>query len=84
MSGTPFGSTTPTATPAARQAARAERGADIVVYGHSHRREAAVEGGVLYLNPGSPTASRGRGLSAAILAMEAGEVAVRFIEPDSP
>ena len=42
----------------ALQAARRVRGADIVLFGHSHRVYNQFEGGRLLFNPGSATASR--------------------------
>lgn len=66
----------------ARAAARARAaGADIVIYGHSHRPEATFEGGVLFLNPGSPTQPRGATRQAAILVMAAAVPQVRFFGP---
>lgn len=65
----------------ARERARRISGADVVVYGHSHRAEVTWEGGVLYLNPGSPTRPRGGIPSAARLKIRGGAVeAVLFGE----
>lgn len=66
----------------ARQAARAgAKDADIVVYGHSHRSENTTEGGVLFVNPGSPTQPRGGERQAAVLAMGGDGPYVRFFGP---
>ena len=69
--------------PAAGRAARlAERfpGCDAVVYGHTHVPERAEHGGVLVLNPGSPTERR-RSPSRAMLmlAVADGRIDTEFV-----
>jgi len=66
----------------AREAARAgAKDAEIVVYGHSHRSENTSEGGVLFVNPGSPTQPRGGLRQAAVLVMGEQGPHVRFFGP---
>ena len=59
-----------------KQAAQA-RGADIVMYGHTHRPDIDTEGNVIAINPGSLSYPRQEGRKATYIIMEvsdAGEV----------
>lgn len=54
---------------------------DIVVFGHEHRTVVQRRGGILFVNPGSPTFlnyCRGLG-TVAILDIESGEAQVRIV-----
>lgn len=54
-----------------KQAARA-RGADIVMYGHTHRPEIDLEDDVMVINPGSLSYPRQAGRKATYIIMEIG------------
>lgn len=54
-----------------KQAARA-RGADIVMYGHTHRPDIDLEDGVIAINPGSLAYPRQSGRKATYIIMEIG------------
>ncbi len=56
---------------------------EVVVFGHSHERLCEHAGGVLLLNPGSPTKPRGGGASAAWLHVRGGEADCEFLSEDS-
>lgn len=55
-----------------KQAARA-RGADIVMYGHTHRPDIDLEDGVMVINPGSLSYPRQSGRKATYIIMEIGD-----------
>lgn len=55
-------------------------GARVVVSGHTHRADATERDGVLYLNPGSASGSRGAGATLALLTIgEDGAVEARIL-----
>jgi len=54
---------------------------DVVIFGHTHRREAKRLGGTLFLNPGSAGQRRhGNPLSVALLKVEGKDISFKFIE----
>jgi putative phosphoesterase len=54
-------------------------GFQVVIYGHYHRPEMAVRGGVLFLNPGSPSFPRGGSKkSLALLSIRDGQAFPEF------
>ncbi|MGN1402513.1 MAG: metallophosphoesterase [Bacillus sp. (in: firmicutes)] len=61
-----------------------ETGADIVLFGHSHRPGSMQDQkGVLYINPGSISLPRGRKeKSYCLINIDGKQVSVRFFEPD--
>ncbi len=70
-------------SPAARRALG--RPVEIVVYGHSHRFAAAVEGGCLYVNPGSAGPRRFHlPRSAAVLELRGRRATVAVHDLESP
>jgi uncharacterized protein len=65
----------------ARAAAAAHPGADLVVFGHSHRAEVERVGGTLAVNPGAAGHRRFRSEpSVAIAEIVAGRIEVRIVE----
>ncbi|AUV83432.1 YfcE family phosphodiesterase [Salinigranum rubrum] len=59
-----------------------ERGADVVVFGHSHRPTLDVSGPVALLNPGSHAQPRGNRPGHAELEPVAGGLRCRLVTPD--
>lgn len=57
----------------------AAEGFGVVVTGHSHLPRIEHANGVLFLNPGSPTRSRGEGHTVAILEIVNGEPDARIV-----
>ena len=58
--------------------------ADILIFGHSHRRLLRRVGGTLFLNPGAIAHARDESPSVAILTISANDVSVAFIEVARP
>jgi len=59
----------------------ATAGIKIVISGHTHQTAAVQSGGILFLNPGSPTAPRyGTAASVAMLKVDQGKITYRFHE----
>lgn len=53
----------------------------VVISGHTHQAAAVQSGGILFLNPGSPTTPRyGSDASVAMLNVNKGEIRYRFFE----
>ncbi|SIT83495.1 metallophosphoesterase [Edaphobacillus lindanitolerans] len=60
-----------------------ELGADIVLFGHTHGYGAEVDGGILFINPGSPVRPwPGRPPTWARIEGTGEGVTVRFVNPD--
>jgi putative phosphoesterase len=59
----------------------AAAGVQVVISGHTHQAAAVRSNGILFLNPGSPTAPRfGTAPSMALLQVDQGKIRHRFIE----
>ncbi len=59
----------------------AAAGIKVVISGHTHQAAAVQSGGILFLNPGSPTAPRyGTNASVAVLNVNQGKIRYRFLE----
>ncbi len=54
--------------------------ADVLIFGHSHRRFLRRVGGILFLNPGAIAHARDESPSVAILTVGAGDVRAEFID----
>lgn len=57
---------------------------DVVVTGHTHRPLIRTSEGVLYVNPGSPSRSRGDGHSVAVLDIAGGRASAHIVPLDLP
>ena len=56
-------------------------GIKVIISGHTHQAAAVQSNGILFLNPGSPTAPRyGTNASVAILTVNQGKIRYRFLE----
>lgn len=58
-----------------------DRGATLVIFGHTHQRLALAEDGIFFFNPGSLFRPKdGRGPCYGILTLEKGEISHAFVE----
>lgn len=55
---------------------------DVVVVGHTHRPQVHLDDGVLYVNPGSPSRSRGDGHTIALIDIANGLAEARIVVLD--
>lgn len=55
---------------------------DVVVYGHTHRPDIAERDDALWVNPGSPSRSRGDGHTVGYLDIADGRASARIVELD--
>lgn len=63
-----------------RLKALAEReGFDVLIFGHSHRGSVREDGGVLYVNPGSPTQPLFSKASVAVLKVSKGKIKAEIV-----
>ena len=57
---------------------------DIVLYGHTHRKDHSEYDGITFINPGSATFPRDGSYSYAILNIDKENIDVQFVEIESP
>ena len=55
---------------------------DVIVVGHTHRPQVRRDDGVLYVNPGSPSRSRGDGHTIALIDIVDGRADARIVPLD--